>query len=269
MKAPYFQVDAFAREPFSGNPAGVCLLDKWLPDTQLQQIAFENGLSETAFVVLEKKSFALRWFTPTVEVDLCGHATLAAAHVLSEHMAFGEPWKFHTRSGLLTVSRMDGRLTLDFPARPAEAVAEVPTDLVDGLGATPDAVLKSRDYLAVFSSEKEVQALAPDFARIARLDCLGVIATAPGDTVDFVSRFFAPGAGVPEDPVTGSAHCTLVPYWAERLGQPKLAARQVSARGGDLWCELQGDRVLIGGHAVTYLEGQITLPAEKLARAVP
>jgi len=141
--------------------------------------------------------------------------------------------------------------------------------LLDGLGATPDAVLKSRDYLAVFSSEKEVQALAPDFACLAGLDCLGVIATAPGDSVDFVSRFFAPGAGVPEDPVTGSAHCTLVPYWAGLLGRPKLAARQVSARGGDLWCELQGDRVLISGHAVTYLEGQITLPAEKLARAVP
>lgn len=268
MKAAYFQVDAFAHEPFFGNPAGVCLLDKWLPDALLQRIAFENGLSETAFVVLEKKSFALRWFTPTVEVDLCGHATLAAAHVLSDHMAFGGPWKFHTRSGLLTVSQVDGLLTLDFPARPAEVVAEVPADLLAGLGAGPEAVFKARDYMAVFSSEKDVRALTPDFARLVGLDCLGVIATAPGDTVDFVSRFFAPGAGVPEDPVTGSAHCTLVPYWSERLGKRKLVARQVSARGGELWCEWQGDRVFMGGRAVTYLEGQITLPVEKLARAV-
>lgn len=262
MKVPYFQVAAFTRDPFSGNPAGVCLVDHWLPDAELQRIAFENNLSETAFVVREKKSFALRWFTPTVEVDLCGHATLAAAHVVGQHLGFSEPWRFHTKSGLLTVTRVDELLTLDFPARPAEVVEAPPAEL-DGLGDMPQVVLKSRDYLAVFSSEQQVRDLRPDFGRLAGLDCLGIIATAPGDDADFVSRFFAPRAGVNEDPVTGSAHCTLVPYWAERLGREKLFARQVSERGGELWCELRGDRVLIAGHAVTYLEGQILLPVRK------
>lgn len=260
MKVPYFQVDAFTSRPFSGNPAGVCLLDRWLPDDQLQQIAFENGLPETSFLVREKKSYALRWFTPTQEVDLCGHATLAAAHVLNDHFRFSSPWHFHTKSGLLTVSASERLLTLDFPARPAAPVA-APADLMVGLGATPAESYLARDYMAVFSTAAEVQALEPNLAALARLDCLGIIATAPGDDCDFVSRFFAPGAGIPEDPVTGSAHCTLVPFWSERLGRDQLFARQVSPRGGELWCERRGDRIFISGHAVTYLEGQIAIPS--------
>ncbi len=266
MKVPYFQVDAFTNRPFSGNPAGVCLLDRWLPDAHLQQIAFENGLPETSFLVREKKSYSLRWFTPTIEVDLCGHATLAAAHVLNDHFRFSSPWLFHTKSGPLTVSASDGLLTLDFPARQAEPV-DPPADLIEGLGVAPRETFRARDYLAVFSTAAEVQALSPNFPALARLDCLGIIATAPGDDCDFVSRFFAPGAGIPEDPVTGSAHCTLMPYWAERLRKNNLFARQISPRGGELWCELKGDRVLISGHAVTYLEGQITISPQKLARA--
>lgn len=261
MKVPYFQVDAFASEPFTGNPASVCLLDRWLPDELLQRIAFENGLPETAFVVREKKSYGLRWFTPQIEVDLCGHATLAAAHVLDEHFRFSAPWLFNTKSGPLTVSQAEGRLILDFPSRPAVAV-EAPEDLLAGLGVAPEQVFKARDYLAVFATEAEVRALRPDFGALARLDCLGVIATAPGEDCDFVSRFFAPGAGIPEDPVTGSAHCTLMPYWSERLGRNELQARQISARGGRLWCEQRGDRVLIGGTGITYLEGQIIIPNE-------
>jgi PhzF family phenazine biosynthesis protein len=258
VKAPYFQVDAFTNKPFSGNPAGVCLLDRWLPDDQLQLIARENGLPETAFVVREKKSFSLRWFTPSIEVDLCGHATLAAAHVLGGHLGFSAPWLFHSRSGTLTVSRTEDLLTLDFPSRPGEPVS-APSNLLEGLGAIPEMVMRARDYLAVFSSEDQVRDLRPDFAALARLDCLGIIATAPGSDCDFVSRFFAPGAGIPEDPVTGSAHCTLMPYWADRCGREKLFARQISERGGKLWCERRGDRILIGGHAVTYLEGQIVI----------
>lgn len=256
MKIPYFHIDAFADRLFAGNPAGVCVLEEPIADGAMQSIAAENNLSETAFVQRQAGgTFSLRWFTPEVEVDLCGHATLAAAHVMFEHMGHeDEIIIFETRSGKLLVKREGTLLVLDFPSRPA-AMCDVPAAL--RLGLEPAAVLRSRDYLAVFESEDDVLSLKPDMATIRELDALGVIATAPGKTCDFVSRFFAPGAGIPEDPVTGSAHCTLVPYWAERLGRAKLHARQVSRRGGELFCELRGDRVSIGGRAVTYAIGNI------------
>jgi PhzF family phenazine biosynthesis protein len=259
MKLPYYEVSAFTARAFGGNPAGVCPLTAWLPDAALQGIAANNNLAETAFTVPRAEGFDLRWFTPTVEMDLCGHATLAAAHVLfQERNIPGERIEFHSRSGLLTVARKGEVLELDFPSRPAVA-SPAPEALIRGLGAAPQAVLKARDYLAVFASETEVRALKPDFAALKTLDCLGIIATALGSNCDFVSRFFAPGAGVDEDPVTGSAHCTLIPYWAQRLSRAKLFARQVSARGGELFCELVGDRVRIGGKAVLYLRGEIEI----------
>jgi PhzF family phenazine biosynthesis protein len=255
MSIPYYHVDAFTGRLFSGNPAGVCPLADWLPDALLQSIAAENNLAETAFVVQRGPQFDLRWFTPAIEMDLCGHATLAAAHVLFRHLGLRAPSvSFQTRSGVLTVARADDLLTLDFPARPAAPCA-APQDLIDGLGAKPAATAKARDYLAVFESEEAVRNLRPDLAALTRLDCLGIIATAPGKDSDFVSRFFAPRAGIPEDPATGSSHCTLIPYWAERLGRAKLRALQVSPRGGELFCEHRGERVGIGGRAVTYATG--------------
>jgi predicted PhzF superfamily epimerase YddE/YHI9 len=259
MKIPCYQVDAFTSTVFRGNPAAVCLLDAWLPDATLQNIAAENNLSETAFTVPRGDEFELRWFTPTLEMDLCGHATLAAAFVLfTGQNFFGNVIHFHSRSGVLTVTRAGEMFTLDFPSRPAIRCSE-PEDSLRGLGAKPAFVLKSRDFLAVFATEAEVHALRPDFATLKNLECLGIIATAPGDDCDFVSRFFAPAAGVDEDPVTGSAHCTLIPYWTERLGKNRLTARQISRRGGELFCELIGDRVHIGGKAVLYLRGEIVL----------
>lgn len=260
MKLPYYEVSAFTTNAFGGNPAGVCPLESWLPDSVLQGIAANNNLAETAFTVPRGNDFDLRWFTPTVEMDLCGHATLAAASVLfNERRLKGSEVRFHSRSGLLSVTRDEEVLTLDFPARPAVPTA-APEALMRGLGAQPKEVLKSRDFLAVFADEAGVHALKPDFAVLKGLDCLGIIATAPGRDCDFVSRFFAPGAGVDEDPVTGSAHCTLIPYWAHRLEKRKLFARQVSARGGELFCELAGDRVRIGGRAAPYLRGEIQIP---------
>ena len=267
MLIPYYQVDAFASRVFTGNPAGVCLLADWLADEVLQSIAAENNLAETAFVVqrsdpgggLRGGRYDLRWCTPTMEVDLCGHATLAPAHVIFEHLGYrGEVIRFDTRSGELTVTRDGDRLILDFPARPATC-CEPPAELIAGLGRAPEFTAKARDYLAVFATEQEVADLRPDMAALCQLDCLGIIATAPGTTCDFVSRFFAPRAGIPEDPVTGSAHSTLIPYWSERLKKKKLHARQISARGGELICEDRGSRVGIGGRAVTYSSGFIRL----------
>lgn len=252
MQIPYFHVDAFTRRVFAGNPAGVCLLESWPEDGLLQSIAAENNLPETAFVVPDGPVFALRWFSPCLEIDLCGHATLAAAFVLYlTGRAPGGSIRFTTRSGPLTVAKKDDLLLMDFPARPA-APCPAPAELLHGLGETPLEVYKARDYLALFAREEEVAALAPDFALLSRLDCLGVIATAPGREVDFVSRFFAPRAGIPEDQVTGSSHCTLIPFWAGRTGKNQLSARQLSARGGELSCEHHGERVRIGGHAVLY-----------------
>ncbi len=260
MRIPYFQVSAFSTSPFGGNPAGVCPLQTWLPDELLQQIAAETDLSETAFFTREEDCFHLRWFTPTVEVDLCGHATLASAYVLFTELAHeGPEVRFRTRSGLLGVARRDDLLELDFPSRPP-TICSVPEKLVQALGHRPSEVLKARDYLAVFKSPVEVAALKPDMDLLAQLDCLGVIVTARGDAVDFVSRFFAPGAGVPEDPVTGSAHCTLIPFWAQRLGKSEMIAKQISRRGGELRCRDAGDRVRMAGQAVVYCKGELQLP---------
>jgi PhzF family phenazine biosynthesis protein len=258
MKLRQYQVDAFASRAFEGNPAAVCPLERWLDDALLQAIAAENNLSETAFVVPSGADFQLRWFTPVAEVDLCGHATLATAHVLFEHLGHpGALIRFETRSGPLTVRRSDGLLEMDFPARPPAPCAG-PETLAAALGQLPLEVLCADDYLAVFDSEETVRALAPDFALLATLDRRGVIVTAPGRDEDFVSRFFAPRLGIPEDPVTGSAHCTLAPYWAGRLGRSALSARQVSQRGGRVRCEVKGDRVLLAGTAVTFMAAEIT-----------
>jgi predicted PhzF superfamily epimerase YddE/YHI9 len=265
MKLPLYWVDAFTDQLFHGNPAAVVPLAAWPEPALMQQIAFENGLAETAFFVRTGPGrFHLRWFTPELEMDLCGHATLASAFVIFTQLAeAGDRIVFDTLSGPLTVTHRDTLLELDFPVRPATAVpaAQLPPTLLSGLGGPPPAWIgKSRDYLCVYPSTEAVLALQPDFLALNQIDVIGIIATGPGhDGVDFVSRFFAPNCGIPEDPVTGSSHCTLVPYWAERLGQTKLRARQVSARGGDLFCELAGDRVKIAGHAVLYLRGEISL----------
>lgn len=257
MKLPYYVVNAFTRRRFGGNPAGVCPLDRWLEDATMQSLAAENRLSETAFFVPRGADYDLRWFTPAREVDLCGHATLASAWVLFHRRGRGtDAVTFHTRSGALAVRRDGERLGLDLPARPG-APAAVRDALAEALGARPLEAYAARDVMCVFADERDVAALAPDFAKLEALNLFGVIATAPGTDADFVSRFFAPSAGVPEDPVTGSAHCTLVPYWAKRLGKARLFARQISARGGELWCEERGERVIVAGDATPYLEGTI------------
>jgi PhzF family phenazine biosynthesis protein len=261
MRIPLYQIDAFAEGPFTGNPAAVCPLQSWLPDDVMQSIAAENNLSETAFFVAEGEGYRLRWFTPSTEVDLCGHATLASAFVVLGWLNPGRSSvTFQTQqAGKLTVARDGELMALDFPSRPAAPVA-MSEPLAAALGRRPGALLAARDYLAVYDSAHEIAALSPDFAALAALDRFAVIVTAPGtDGVDFVSRFFAPARGVNEDPVTGSSHCTLVPYWAGRLGKERLAARQLSRRGGALSCALEGDRVTIAGRAVLYLEGTITI----------
>jgi PhzF family phenazine biosynthesis protein len=262
MKLRLFHVDAFTSRLFAGNPAAVVPLESWLEAATLQAIAAENNLSETAFLVGGHGEYQIRWMTPVDEVDLCGHATLASAWVIHTVLEPGlREMRFSSKSGPLRVAASDGRLALDFPARPPEP-AEAAFDVVaEALGRRPESVLAARDYLALYRSEDEVRALSPDMPRVAVLDRLGVIASAPGRDCDFVSRFFCPGVGIPEDPVTGSAHCTLVPYWARRLGRPRLFARQVSSRGGELTCEDRGQRVSIAGNAVTYLEGTIEVPA--------
>jgi PhzF family phenazine biosynthesis protein len=260
MKIPYYHVDAFSSRVFAGNPAGVCLLEQWLEDFILQAIAAENRLSETAFLVKKENHYALRWFTPKMEVDLCGHATLASAFVIFNYVDKpNEIVRFETKSGMLAVRRSGNLLSMDFPSRKASACM-MPDHLIEGLQATPREVLRApRDFLAVFESEQQIRSLQPDFEELKKLDCLGVIVTAPGLHSDFVSRFFAPNAGIPEDPVTGSAHCTLIPYWSERLGKPELHALQISERGGELFCTDDGDRVRIAGSAVIYLKGTLTL----------
>ena len=263
MRISYFEVDAFADRVFHGNPAGVCPLDAWLPDATLQSIAAENNFSETAFIVARGDDYDLRWFTPATEVDLCGHATLASAFVVFSELGFrGDTIRFHSQSGVLPVTRAGELLTLDFPSRPPSPCA-APEALVRGLGKQPLEISKSRDYFAVFASEADVRSLKPDFAALRELDSLGIIVSARGGDCDFVSRFFAPAAGIDEDPVTVSAHCTLIPHWAQRLGETKLFARQVSKRGGELFCELAGERVHIGGKAVLYLRGEIKIDAEQ------
>lgn len=257
MRIRLFQIDAFTDILFRGNPAAVCPLESWLDDPTLQAVAAENNLSETAFFLKRDQHFELRWFTPKTEVDLCGHATLASAYVI---FSFLDPAidmvRFHTKSGLLTVKRLGDLLAMEFPARPG-VPCEAPNSLIEALGVPPGECLLSRDYLAIFDSEEIVRSIAPEMNRLAALDCLGVIITAPGTRSDFVSRFFAPKVGVPEDPVTGSAHCALIPYWADKLGKKKLHALQLSERGGELFCEHLEDKVQIAGRAVVYLEGFI------------
>jgi PhzF family phenazine biosynthesis protein len=260
MNVPIYQVDAFASKLFGGNPAAICPLDAWLPDATLQSIAAENNLAETAYYIRKNGGFHIRWFTPGVEVDLCGHATLAAAHVIMEIRREAKQGRvsFDSKSGELVVTRESDLYALDFPARPPVETA-FDDKLFEALGAKPKLVLGARDYLCVFETEAQVRAVKPNMEKLAAIDRFATIVTAPGTDCDFVSRFFAPAKGVPEDPVTGSAHCTLIPYWASRLGKTKLFARQVSPRGGELWCEHRGDRVTIAGRAVKYLEGTIVV----------
>jgi PhzF family phenazine biosynthesis protein len=261
MRIPLYHIDAFAERPFAGNPAAVCPLETWLPDDLMQAMAAENNLSETAFFVPEGDGYRVRWFTPTVEVDLCGHATLASAYVVLRWLAPSRDGvTFQTeKAGPLTVTRDGELLALELPSRPPERCPE-PTGMADALGKRPVEIYAARDYLAVYESAEEVKALSPDFEAVARLDRFAVIVTAPGrDGVDFVSRFFAPGHGVNEDPVTGSSHCTLIPYWAARLGKTRLEARQVSQRGGALTCTLAGDRVKLAGRAALYLTGTVEI----------
>lgn len=262
----FLQIDAFTDRPFGGNPAAVCPLDDWLPDDVLKAIASENNLSETAFFVPSESDdvdFHLRWFTPEVEVDLCGHATLAAGHaILSNLRGDGEAVRFSSQSGTLIVTKDDDRLCLDFPAR-APAEGDLPDGIATALGGAPEALLTGgRDYLAVYGSTAEVAALTPDFRALSTFGRHGFIATAPGEDCDFVSRFFAPAFGIDEDPVTGSAHCVLGPYWADRLARRDLHARQISARGGELWLHVESDRVHISGHCVEVIAGEMTLPKD-------
>ena len=260
MRLPCHVIDAFADAVFRGNPAAVVPLETFLPDGLMQAIAAENNLSETAFVVPDGADFRLRWFTPTTEVALCGHATLATAFVLAD-LGMPPPWRFHTLSGVLGVTQEGSRLVLDFPAWGAQPAA-APVGLAEALGAVPREVHLARDWICVMGSPAEIVALRPDHARIAALagDARVIVTAAGGDGADISSRYFAAKVGVNEDPVTGAAHTQLAPFWAPRLGKNALVCRQVSARGGTLWCELAGDRVKIGGHAVRYARGEIFLP---------
>lgn len=262
---PIFQVDAFTSVLFRGNPAAVCPLAAWPAAGLMQAVAAENNLSETAFFSREGArdgaDYHLRWFTPELEIALCGHATLASAHVLFEHLGFeGDRVRFSTeRAGVLTAARAgDRRVTIDLPARGRERLDPGPAEVAEALGRGPSEVYRSGyNLMAVFENKRDVHELSPHADRLKALGALGVIVTAPGAGHEFVSRYFAPSAGVFEDPVTGSAHCTLAPYWAERLGRRELTAHQVSARGGELRCEIEDDRVRLTGGAVTYLEGSI------------
>lgn len=257
MKIPLYWIDAFTQRRFHGNPAAVVITDQWLEVELMQAIATENNLAETAFVVPDGTRFAIRWFTPTAEVDLCGHATLASAYALRLHgRAAHEAIEFTCASGALKVSRQGERLALDFPARPAERVENF-ENVIEALGATPREVHRAAAMMAVFETEEELRALRPHMDKVFRLPGYGLVATAPGRQCDFASRFFAPQVGVPEDPVTGSTHCTLIPYWSHRLGKRQLYAQQLSPRGGELWCEDRGERVTISGYCAFYLRGEI------------
>lgn len=259
MEIKLYQVDAFANRAFEGNPAAVCPLDEWLSDETMQSIALENNLSETAFFVPSSDGFHIRWFTPKSEVDLCGHATLAAAHVLFANLGHEkERIAFDSRSGRLTVTRDGDRLVMDFPSQPP-VPCSVPIEIVRAFGLTPAECLKSEDFVVVFERETDIETAEPDFTELKNLDLRGVIITSRSSQYDFVARFFAPKYGVPEDPVTGSAYTQLAPYWAAKLGSRRFHAKQLSPRGGELTCEVVGERVLISGGAVSYMEGKIIL----------
>lgn len=256
---PYYVVDAFSNGPFTGNPAGVCPLDQWLPDDALQKIAAENNLAETAFFSPEDDGFRLRWFTPEAEVDLCGHATLATAHILYEELGYQNPQiRFFTRSGILTVQRHDGKLRMDLPILPITR-SDAPANLVEGLGVRPLEVFSSMDWVCVFKDESVVRNLSPDLELLKRLPRRAVLATASGSTVDYVLRCFGPNIGIPEDPATGSAQSMLAPYWAAQLGKRVLAVQQLSKRGANLFCEVTEDRVHVSGFARTYLKGTLII----------
>jgi PhzF family phenazine biosynthesis protein len=263
MPLPVFHVDAFTGQPFKGNPAAVCPLEVWLDDEVLRSVAAENNLSETAYFVREGDNYRLRWFTPRFEANLCGHATLASGFVL---LTILEPQRefvrFETRSGSLTVRRENGLLCMDFPALPPWVCPDPPAALIEGLSAKASdiSVLQIKDnYFVVYKTEADVRAVRPNLSLLEKLHPAGVAVTAAGKDADFVSRYFAPSYGIPEDPVTGSTHCSLTPYWAQRLGKNSLRARQVSERGGELWCELAGDRVMIKGKAVLTLQGSLLI----------
>ncbi len=258
MKIKIYQVDAFASRVFEGNPAAVCPLDEWLDDEVLQKIAEENNLSETAFFVATAQEVQLRWFTPRDEVDLCGHATLAAAHVLYEHLGYKSPTvKFQTKSGELIVTKNDSGFSMDFPAS-CPKIIDAPKNLLAGLGnIVPKQVMASFDYVIVLENEEEVKNLVPDLSMWSKLDLRGVVVTAAGNNVDFVSRCFFPKLGVDEDPITGSAHCELSPYWSSQLNLSLLKGRQLSKRSGIVDCELIGERVILTGNAVDYMSGEI------------
>ena len=260
MKIPIYQVDAFTGEVFRGNPAAVCLLENWLPDDMMQKIGMENNLAETAFIVPNGNSFDIRWFTPKIEIDLCGHATLASAHVLFNHLDFNKDHiQFNTeKHGELFVRKNNDLLTLEFPSSPPKKITLTDT-IIRALGKEPVEIMESRDLMAVYESEEDILEFKPDFTALMQLDYLGVIVTAPGKKADFVSRFFAPNAGINEDPVTGSAHTSLIPWWSKKLRKTELHAFQLSERKGELFCEDAGDRVHISGKAVTYLVGEICL----------
>jgi len=262
MSLPVFHVDAFTTKPFAGNPAAVCPLARWLDDGLLQAVATENNLSETAFFLSRGDHYELRWFTPRCEVKLCGHATLASAFVVLQLLETKrDSVRFETRfSGALTVSLDGDLLAMDFPALVPWDCAATPAPLLEGLGKPPAAVVQVEDnYFAVYEREDDVRNIRPDFRMLETLHPAGVAITAPGENSDFVSRYFAPSYGLPEDPVTGSTHCSLAPYWAQRLGKTCLHARQVSERGGELWCEVKGERVILKGNAVLSLRGELLI----------
>lgn len=261
MNIPIYQVDAFTNQLFKGNPAAVCPLDSWLADDILLNIAKENNLAETAFCVKQGQQYEIRWFTPEIEMDLCGHATLATAHVLFHEKGYTEDQiVFISMSGKLQVAKEAGFYSMDFPSRKPVATS-LPEVIAKGLNLAPKEVYKSRDYVLVYNTEEEIKRLVPNVAILntINLDPGGIIVTAKGEKVDFVSRFFTPLASLFEDPVTGSAHCSLIPFWAERLGKNQLLAHQISERGGVLHCEYQGERVIIKGEAITFLKGTIHL----------
>jgi PhzF family phenazine biosynthesis protein len=261
MSTPFtiFQVDAFTSRLFGGNPAAVCPLETWLEDETMQKLAAENNLSETAFFVKEEDSYHLRWFTPEFEIDLCGHATLASAFVLFNCLNYTqEVIRFTTKSGILEVRKKGDLIELNFPSRVPEE-CEAPDVLLKGLNHLPSKVLKSRDYFLVYENEALITQIVPDFKYLNQLDTIGVIVTAASKEIDFVSRFFVPNSVIGEDPVTGSAHCNLIPYWAKELNKTTLSAKQLSAREGELFCEYKGDRVTMAGNAVLYLKGEIYL----------
>lgn len=260
MKIPYYHIDAFSSQPHRGNPAGVCLLKAWLTEKQMQDIASENNLSETAFLIGKDSHYEIRWFTPTSEINLCGHATLASGFTIFNYIEpSAKKITFHSYlSGELEVENKDGLLTLDFPSLPAQH-CETPKGLIEGIGEEPVEILKAEDYLVVFENENAILSMTPNFELLKQLDGRGVIVTSTSSHCDFVSRFFAPKFGINEDPVTGSAHCTLIPYWKEKLKKKQFYAQQLSQRGGELFCRDHGNRVRIGGKAVCYISGSITI----------